>query len=46
VAFAQVVPVEIVKKDNGYQLLRGGEPYYVKGVGGLEYLEKAKEYEQ
>ncbi|MDB2613231.1 hypothetical protein N9Y89_00135 [bacterium] len=36
--------VEIVKKDNGYQLLRGGEPYYVKGVGGLEYLEKAKEY--
>ena len=44
VAFAQVVPVEIVKKDNGYQLLRGGEPYYVKGVGGLEYLEKAKEY--
>ena len=44
VAFAQVVPVEIVKKDKGYQLLRGGEPYYIKGVGGLDYLEKAKEY--
>ena len=44
VAFAQVVPVEIVKKDNGYQLLRGGQPYYIKGVGGLTYLEEAKEY--
>ena len=44
VAFAQVVPVEIVKKDNGFQLLRGGEPYYIKGVGGIDYLEKAKEY--
>lgn len=44
VAFAQVVPVEIVKKDNGFQLLRGGEPYYIKGVGGIDYLEQAKEY--
>lgn len=44
VVFAQVVPVEIVKTESGYELLRGGEPYYIKGVGGLDYLEKAKEY--
>jgi hypothetical protein len=44
IAFAQLVPVEIVKSETGYQLLRGGEPYYIKGVGGLENLEKAKEY--
>ena len=44
IAFAQVVPVKIVQSENAYQLLRGGEPYYIKGVGGLEYLEKAKEY--
>ena len=43
IAFAQVVPVEIVKSETGYQLLRGGEPYYIKGVGGLENLQKAKE---
>jgi len=44
IVFAQVVPVEIVKTQNGYELLRNGKPYYIKGVGGLDYLEKAKEY--
>lgn len=44
ILFSQVVPVEIVKTSSGYQLLRGGKPYYIKGVGGLDYLEKAKEY--
>ena len=44
IALAQVVPVEIVKSDKGYELLRDGEPYYIKGVGGLDRLEKAKEY--
>ena len=43
-ALAQVVPVEIIKSDKGYELIREGKPYYIKGVGGLEYLEKAKEY--
>ena len=28
-----VVPVEVVHRDGGYQLLRGGEPYEVKGAG-------------
>jgi hypothetical protein len=30
------VPVELVQTDSGYQLLRGGEPYVIKGAG-LEY---------
>ncbi len=28
------VPVKIVKTANGYQLLRGGKPYFIKGAGG------------
>ncbi len=27
------IKVEIVAKDGGYQLLRGGQPYFVKGAG-------------
>ena len=41
IVFAQVVPVEIIKSDNGYKLLRDGKPYYIKGVGGIDYLQKA-----
>ena len=26
--------VKIIKKDNDYQLLRNGEPYFIKGAGG------------
>ena len=43
-SFSQVVPVEIVSTSNGFELLRGGEPYYIKGVGGNTELERAKEY--
>jgi len=28
------VRVEVVKTSNGWQLLRGGKPYFIKGVGG------------
>ena len=28
------VPVKIVKTATGYQLLRGGKPYFIKGAGG------------
>lgn len=31
---AQAIKVEIVSKGNGYQLMRGGEPYFIKGAGG------------
>lgn len=30
------VKVEVIKTDDGYQLLRGGEPYHIKGAG-LEF---------
>src|SRR5712672_2200956 len=33
--FAQdPVRVEIVKTSDGWQMLRGGKPYFIKGVGG------------
>jgi len=38
------VRVEIRQGDQGWQLLRGGEPYYVKGVGGSVHLDRAKAY--
>ncbi len=38
------IPVEIMRSDDGWQLFRGGEPYYIKGVGGQTRLEKAVEY--
>lgn len=46
IALAQEGPikVELRKTDQGWQLLRGGEPYYIKGVGGQDYLDQAKAY--
>ncbi|MEM1072190.1 MAG: glycoside hydrolase family 2 TIM barrel-domain containing protein [Planctomycetota bacterium] len=38
-ARAQAIPVTVEKTDAGYRLLRGGEPYYVKGAGGTRHLE-------
>ena len=37
--FAQgPIKVEVVQKGNGFELLRGGEPYYVNGAGGHTQL--------
>lgn len=36
--------VEIVKKKGRYELLKDGKPYYIKGAGGTENLEKLKKY--
>lgn len=41
---SQVIKVEIVEKDGSWQLLRGGEPYYITGVGGQTEMDRAKAY--
>lgn len=35
------IKVEIKQENGAFQLYRGGEPYYIKGVGGQEYLDRA-----
>ena len=36
------IPVELRQDaDGSWTLLRGGEPYYIRGVGGLTYLDRA-----
>lgn len=41
--FAQVVKVEVVVNPaGGFQLLRGGLPYYVNGAGGDVFMDKIK----
>lgn len=34
IAMAEPVPVELVKTESGWQLERGGEPYFILGAGG------------
>ncbi len=38
------IKVEIVQQDGKWQLLRGGEPYFINGVGGQVYLDEAVAY--
>ena len=37
-AMAEAIPVELEKTDDGWQLLRGGEPYVIRGAGGTQKL--------
>ena len=39
---AQAIKVEVLKTENGYQFLRGGQPYYVIGAGGETHLDVVK----
>ena len=38
------IKVEIKKEKDGWQLYRGGEPYYIKGVGGHVEMDRAVAY--
>lgn len=39
------IKVELVQQADGqWQLLRGGEPYFIRGVGGSEYMDEAVAY--
>lgn len=40
----EVIKVEIKQSEQGWELLRGGKPYYVNGVGGSVHLDRAKAY--
>lgn len=39
-AGAQAIKVEVTQVDGQYTLLRGGEPYYINGAGGHDYLDE------
>ncbi len=38
-SLASAIPVGLQKTEHGWQLLRGGEPYYIRGAGGSASLE-------
>ncbi|MEO1247285.1 MAG: glycoside hydrolase family 2 TIM barrel-domain containing protein [Pseudomonadota bacterium] len=38
-AMAEAIPVELKKTERGWQLLRGGEPYFIRGAGGTHSLQ-------
>ncbi|MDH5620816.1 MAG: hypothetical protein OEY74_01935 [Gammaproteobacteria bacterium] len=37
---ADAIPVKLEKTERGWQLLRGGEPYFIRGAGGSHSLEE------
>jgi hypothetical protein len=39
VTLAEAIPVELRQTEDGWQLLRGGEPYFIRGAGGDASLE-------
>jgi hypothetical protein len=39
-ALGQAIPVELKQTEQGWQLLRNGQPFSVKGAGGDQYLEQ------
>jgi hypothetical protein len=41
---ADPVKVEIKKGGSSYQLLRSGQPYFIKGAGGTNYMERLAQY--
>jgi hypothetical protein len=43
-AAQEAVPVTVVKNGDCFSLHRGGEPYWIKGAGGQEYLDRVAAY--
>lgn len=41
---AGVIKVEVRQEKGNWKLYRGGEPYYINGVGGQKYLDRAVAY--
>ena len=39
-ALAEAIPVELKKTDKGWQLLRDGKPYFIRGAGGSASMQK------
>ncbi len=39
---SRAIPVKVEKTDQGYRMLRGGEPFFIKGAGGRSYLDVLK----
>ena len=39
-AAAEAIPVELRQTENGWQLLRDGEPYFIRGDGGAHSLQE------
>ena len=39
-AMSEAIPVELRQTEQGWQLLRGGEPYFIRGAGGDASLEQ------
>jgi len=42
-AFADAVPTHVRQAESGWQLIRGGKPYEVKGAGGDQHLKQLAE---
>jgi hypothetical protein len=40
IVFAEAIPVEVRQTAQSWQLLRGGEPYFIRGAGGDALLEE------
>ena len=39
---AQIAHVEVIQNESGFQLLRDGEPYFIKGAGAKEHFDLLK----
>lgn len=40
----KAIKVEVRKTESGFQLIRDGKPYFIKGAGGTNYLDRVAAY--